>query len=853
MAEENVGSIVYTVRADTAQLVKGEQAASKSMDRLEAGMAKADKGADKLSQSIKKANRDMHDGGSAASSFASGLRQLVTAAAALATLKKLVDVQREFDRLNAGLVTATGGAERAAMAFAALQEFAAKTPYDLAQTTDAFTKLVNFGLDPSERALTSYGNTASALGKDLSQMVEAVADATTGEFERLKEFGIKASKEGDRVSVTFRGVTTNIGNNAAEIEQYLIALGENEFAGNMAARAATLDGAISNLGDTWDGLFRTVSQAGVGDLIRDAVIIATEALDELTAEIASGALQAELVALAGKFAGWGEDVQQTARILAETFGQEMDTVAGAGDTAVGFLIDAFRNLPENVRAFIQTMVVEVLAGFDKAQAYAVAFKDSVAAVFSDETLAGVSAALEAELARINETRADSIGSIMDERDAALDSYAQQRAAARKLREEYDKGQASGGGGDRLAQFRIPGTGGAAAAASGGSSETSKAAKKAAEEERKGLEANTQAIAKLREELLQASLAGEALAKRQAEIALNKYATPEQIAQVQQMAAELYKLEQAKAAPKAAEEQRQAVGQVDPLAAEQFRFEDEIAKLRALNEAKLIEDQRYLDLKTQAEYAHAEQMRVLQEENFARQSTGNALLIGTLNELQSAATSAFTGILTGATNGEEAVRALANGILNQAVGALVEMGAQYVKNLIIGQTAAAAATATGVATAGALASAYATPAALASLASFGANAAPASAGIASTVALAQSLGAIPGRRYGGPAAADGMYRVNENGRPEVFQGANGQQFLLPNQRGEVVSNENATSGGGNGVNVVVNINQSAEKAGTVARTNDGETEMIDVFVADIMGDGRTARAISTKFGLKPAGR
>lgn len=117
----------------------------------------------------------------------------------------------------------------------------------------------------------------------------------------------------------------------------------------------------------------------------------------------------------------------------------------------------------------------------------------------------------------------------------------------------------------------------------------------------------------------------------------------------------------------------------------------------------------------------------------------------------------------------------------------------------------------------------------------------------------SVNMAGGRRYGGPVAADGMYRVNENGRPEVFQGANGQQFMIPNQRGQVVSNEDATAGGGGGVNVVVNINQSAEKAGTMARTNDGETEMIDVFVADIMGDGRTARAISTKFGLKPAGR
>lgn len=829
---ESVGEIFYTVNAKTQGLEDGLKRVDGRLRDAQGRFVATDKSVSKLSSSIRQANRDMHDGGSAASSFASGLRQLATAAAALATLKKLVDVQREFDRLNAGLVTATGGAERAAMAFAALQEFAAKTPYDLAQTTDAFTKLVNFGLDPSERALTSYGNTASALGKDLSQMVEAVADATTGEFERLKEFGIKASKEGDRVSVTFRGVTTNIGNNAAEIEQYLIALGENEFAGNMAARAATLDGAISNLGDTWDGLFRTVSQAGVGDLIRDAVIIATEALDELTAEIASGALQAELVSLAGKFAGWGEDVQQTARILAETFGQEMDTVAGAGDTAVGFLIDAFRNLPENVRAFIQAMVVEVLAGFDKAQAYAVAFKDSVAAVFSDETLAGVSASLEAELARINETRTDSIGSIMAERDAALDSYAQQRAAARKLREEYDKGQASGGGGDRLAQFRIPGTGGAAAAGAGGSSESAKAAKKAAEEERKGMEANTQAIAKLREELLQASLAGEALAKRQAEIALNKYATPEQIAQVQQMAAELYKLEQAKAGrEKFGTDVAGGIrGEVTPLSGGAFdeqtaRYEAEAtaeqeryaAQLERLKTAKALELEvvgGYQALEQQMAMEHSAR---LQQIETARQATLLQSGQDFFGEMASA-TATFAGEQSG---------------IYKAMFAASKAFAIAEAAVKIQQGIAAAA-------------ALPFPTNLPAMASVAA----ATASILSNISSVNMSG---GRRYGGPVAADGMYRVNENGRPEVFQGANGQQFMLPNQRGEVVSNENATSGGGNGVNVVVNINQSAEKAGTMARTNDGETEMIDIFVADIMGDGRTARAISTKFGVKPVGR
>ena len=101
------------------------------------------------------------------------------------------------------------------------------------------------------------------MGKDLMQFIEAVADASTSEFERLKEFGIKAKQEGDKVSFTFQGVTKTIGNNAKEIEEYLIKIGENEFAGAMAKRVDTLDGAIAGLKDNWNSLFLEISKSGI--------------------------------------------------------------------------------------------------------------------------------------------------------------------------------------------------------------------------------------------------------------------------------------------------------------------------------------------------------------------------------------------------------------------------------------------------------------------------------------------------------------------------------------------------------------------------------------------------------------
>lgn len=208
---------------------------------------------------------------------------------------QVIEAQREFDKLNASLTTATGSSANAAQAFKALQSFAATTPYSVKDATEAFIKMRNLGLDPSERALRSYGNTASAMSKGLDQMIEAVADAATGQFERLKEFGITAKQNGDQVSLTFKGMTSTIGNNAKEIQEYLRKLGEVDFAGGMELRAATLDGAISNLGDTWESVMRTIATNGIGQATMSAVMGLSGALQDLSAilDVVGGAATKE--------------------------------------------------------------------------------------------------------------------------------------------------------------------------------------------------------------------------------------------------------------------------------------------------------------------------------------------------------------------------------------------------------------------------------------------------------------------------------------------------------------------------------------------------------------------------------
>lgn len=284
------------------QTSKFEQIA-KSADSASVGINKAAQSLDKFQKeasSIQGIAGSLSSGFSTLAKLAGGLFAGVSIAAFAG---KLVSVQREFDVLNSSLITITGSSANAEKELAWIKEFAAETPFSLAEVTQAFIKMKSLGLDASKESLTSYGNTASAMGKSLNQMIEAVADASTGEFERLKEFGIKAKQNGDQVSLTFQGVTTSIKNNAESISQYLTNIGNKNFFGAMEERAKTLDGAISNLGDTWDELFRTINQNNTGGLIYDSVKLASGAISDLISVIrAMNSAYAEGTQESGAFA-----------------------------------------------------------------------------------------------------------------------------------------------------------------------------------------------------------------------------------------------------------------------------------------------------------------------------------------------------------------------------------------------------------------------------------------------------------------------------------------------------------------------------------------------------------------------
>lgn len=190
----------------------------------------------------------------------------------------------------------------------------------------------------------------------------------------------------------------------------------------------------------------------------------------------------------------------------------------------------------------------------------------------------------------------------------------------------------------------------------------------------------------------------------------------------------------------------------------------------------------------------------------KQSSDGAKMFGDAVEaMAQGATGALAGIMSGTMSAREAFQSLASVVLNSVIGSIIEMGMAQVKSMIMGQMAAKTALSSQIAEASALTTAFTPAATMVSLATQGANAAGAQTAITSTAAVAKAA-AITGRKNGGAVSANQMYRVAENGQPELYQAKNGMQYMIPGSSGRVYSNKdmrNSAGGSQGGITVIVN--------------------------------------------------
>ena len=389
-------------------------------------------------------------------------------------------------------------------------------------------------------------------------------------------------------------------------------------------------------------------------------------------------------------------------------------------------------------------------------------------------------------------------------------------------------------------------------------------------EERQAESVAEKLEKLRQQTMLNATSTSELSREQAILnaqqSLGKAATQEQIKLAGEYAAKIWDQKNALKEQAAAEKERQRVEKsyqglraiASPTSGIDSEYQQRMADLDAYAAAYPQKITEIEQTRASIEAQYRQQRMDAMWAEWQQQSLGAQLFGTALDAAMSTASNSITGLLTGTMSVQDAMRSLGSTVLNSLVNSFVEMGVQWVKSAVMGQTAQVAATATttaaqtaGLATTTAASTAAAatttaawTPAAIvASIGSFGGAAA---IGVGAVLG-ALAMGVAGKRKNGGPVSAGSMYEVGEGNAPEIFQASTGRQYMIPGNSGKVISNKDIPGGGG-GVVVYNNVyNNSSNASATSRATDNGDGSItIETFISDMNEGGPMSQSISRNF-------
>jgi hypothetical protein len=279
----------------------------------------------------------------------------VAAGLGIAFTKQAADMQTYMTTLE----QLTGSQEAAAAKMKWLLDFAKRTPFELPGLIEATTKLGAYGIK-AEDTLQTLGDTAAAMGKPINMAVEALADAQTGEFERMKEFGIKAvvittanaeklGATAEQVGLTALTSTDKYGkqrvdvidrNNREVITSTLMSIWNTKYAGGMEKQSHTLNGMVSNIKDAmYQGSLAIMGfDTATGAFKPDSLFMKAEGAVQRLLDAIN---EVDFTAIAAKVQEFVENTITTVSKLIDELSPTFDNLKTILSTSVGIIKDIF--------------------------------------------------------------------------------------------------------------------------------------------------------------------------------------------------------------------------------------------------------------------------------------------------------------------------------------------------------------------------------------------------------------------------------------------------------------------------------------------------------------------------------
>ena len=255
---------------------------------------------------------------------------------------------------------------------------------------------------------------------------------------------------------------------------------------------------------------------------------------------------------------------------------------------------------------------------------------------------------------------------------------------------------------------------------------------------------------------------------------------------------------------------------------------EAAKLEVLRKAQelnLESVRSYEEMRRAIIQESEDQIYQIQAQAIERQLNDQLRLIGGFEGMKDVGVDAISAIIKEGASMSDVFKMVGRAIVDNVIESIVDMGVEYVKQMLIQKqiqaAGTAAATATAVASGATIATAMAPAAALTSLATMGANAAPAMAGISSTAALTSGLALASFE--GGGFTGTGSRSGGLDGKGGFMAMVHPNETVVDHTKGQtggvtIINNVDA-SGGGADVDQKIRVAMEVTSQQTVMQVQD----------------------------------
>lgn len=193
------------------------------------------------------------------------------------------DSVNAFEDMRAKLSAVTGDLKTAEAVFWELNTLEDETTKSTQELSDALLYLNKFGINATSKDLKNLSAVSLGLNKDLATITSAIGKASQGRYKALQELGIQVDDTGNKLKLTFQGVTSEVDKSADSVKNYLSSLGETRFAEVLTAKLNTTESALNRFRNAWGTLQTEIfrSDGAFGQLFQSILNTGTNMVNGL--------------------------------------------------------------------------------------------------------------------------------------------------------------------------------------------------------------------------------------------------------------------------------------------------------------------------------------------------------------------------------------------------------------------------------------------------------------------------------------------------------------------------------------------------------------------------------------------